>query len=338
MNCTAVYFTAPGRIELREERVSEPEPGQVLVETAVSAISAGTEMLVYRGQFPHELADSNDRLSADLRYPLCYGYASVGRVKALGRGVDASWEDRLVFSFQPHKSRYLCTPDSLLVIPEEVTGMNAVFLPNMETAVNFVQDAEPLMGECVLVLGQGVVGLLTTSLLHEFPVQRLVTSDRYGLRRKASAEIGVDASLDPSFGDLQSLARQSLPPSVTGFDLTLELSGNPSALDDAIALTAFSGRVVIGSWYGEKRAPIDLGGAFHRSRISLISSQVSSLSPKLSGRWTKARRFGVVWDALARIRPERWITHQFGVGEAAEAYRLLDESPEQALQVILKYA
>lgn len=337
MNSTAVYFTAPGRVELRDEPVAEIGPAQVLVESQLSAISAGTELLVYRGQFPRNLADINDRLSTELQYPVCYGYSSVGRVVALGRDVDRSWQDKLVFSFQAHRSRYVTEPTELLPVPSALSIENAVFLPNMETAVNLVQDSEPVMGECVLVLGQGIVGLLTALLLRSFPIQRLVTADRYELRRKASEALGVDASLDPTFADLRQRAAQALPASTSGFDLTLELSGNPSALDDAIALTAFSGRIVIGSWYGEKRAPIDLGAKFHRSRINLISSQVSTISPKLSGRWSKARRFETAWDALARVQPKKWITHRIPVAQAAEAYRLLDESPEETLQVILTY-
>ncbi len=337
MKSTALYFTAPGRVELREETLAAPAEGQVLVEAQLSAISAGTEMLVYRGQFPRELSDSHDQVSTDLHYPLCYGYASLGRVKALGHGVDASWQDRLVFSFQPHRSHYLAALGSLLPVPEPLDAASAVFLPNMETAVNLVQDCEPLLGECVLVLGQGLVGLLAASLLREFPVQRLVTADRYDARRRASMELGADASLDPSFDDFRSAALRALPSGIEGYDLTLEVSGNPSALDDAIALTAFSGRVVVGSWYGEKRAPLDLGGRYHRSRISLVSSQVSTISPKLSARWTKSRRFDLAWDALQRIQPEKWVTHRFPIAGAAEAYRVLDQSPEQALQVVLTY-
>jgi threonine dehydrogenase-like Zn-dependent dehydrogenase len=308
------------------------------VEAGLSAISAGTEMLVYRGQFPHDLPDANDSLSGHLHYPLCYGYASVGHVKALGSLVDKVWLDRLVFSFQPHWSHYLATPESLFPVPDSLSASNAVFLPNMETAVNLVQDAAPILGECALVLGQGIVGLLTSSLLQEFPVQRMVTADRYQIRRQASLEIGADASLDPSFDDFHSAALLCLPPSIPGFDVTLELSGNPSALDDAIALTMFNGRIIIGSWYGEKRAPIDLGGKYHRSRIEIISSQVSTISPKLSARWTKARRFEVAWDALKRFQPEKWSTRHFAVDDAAEAYRLLDESPEQAIQIVLNYS
>jgi threonine dehydrogenase-like Zn-dependent dehydrogenase len=102
-------------------------------------------------------------------------------------------------------------------------------------------------------------------------------------------------------------------------------------------LTAFSGRIVIGSWYGEKQAPIDLGGAFHRSRIKLISSQVSTIAPELRGRWDKTRRFGVVWEALKRIQPQKWITHRFPIDEAVKAYQILDENPQETIQVVFEY-
>ena len=337
MNCTSVYITAPGCIELREESLPVPAADQVLVQAVLSGISAGTEMLAYRGQLPRDTSDRNDLVSADLHYPVCYGYASVGRVLAIGRDVDRGWQDRLVFAFQPHRSHYVASTEALLPVPDPVLPQDAAFLPNMETAVNLVQDAEPVLGECVLVLGQGVVGLLTAGLLGQFPLQRLVTADRFELRRNASLELGADACLDPSFEDFHALALQTLPTPLPGFDLTLEVSGNPSALDDAVALTAYSGRIVIGSWYGEKRASIDLGGRFHRSRLSVTASQVSTISPKLSSRWSKSRRFEVAWDAIQHLTPRKWITHQFSLGEAAEAYRMLDQAPEQTLQVVLSY-
>src|SRR6185369_12856572 len=145
---------------------------------------------------------------------------------------------------------------------------------NMETAVNLVQDAAPILGERALVLGQGVIGLLVAALLHEFPLETLVTSDCYEIRRLASQDIGIRTSFDPT--------KMNQPAHLqNNFDLSIELSGRPETLNDALALTAFSGRILIGSWYGEKRAEIDLGGAFHRSRIKLISSQVSSIAPEL---------------------------------------------------------
>ena len=238
-------------------------------------------MLVYCGEFPH-LKDSHDNLSSDLNYPLAYGYACVGVIREMGEQVDKSLLNKLVFGFQPHTSAFICHPSSLILAPASLSAEACSFLPTMETAVNLIQDAAPILGERVLVLGQGVVGLLVASLLKEFPVESLITSDCYELRRKSSLDIGVHKSFDPGNKDQSAYAQN--------FDLVFELSGSPSALNDAVAMTAFSGRVVIGSWYGEKKAPIELGGAFHRSRIKLISSQVSTVAPELSGRWDKARQ------------------------------------------------
>ena len=125
---------------------------------------------------------------------------------------------------------------------------------------------------------------------------------------------------------------------IQNLQVAFERSGSPAALNDARALTTFSGRIVIGSWYGEKHAEIDLGSAFHRSRIRLISSQVSTLAPELSGRWDKARRFEVAWRALQKIEPKKWITHHFSIGQAQEAYRLLDEDPQQTIQILVTYS
>jgi threonine dehydrogenase-like Zn-dependent dehydrogenase len=201
----------------------------------------------------------------------------------------------------------------------------------METAVNLVQDGAPLFGECALVLA-GVVGLLTASLLSEFPL-RVVG---HGLFRAAPRLIADTQHL--SFLTPYSLNFTKKLGSFNGSaDLTFELSGRLETLNDALAITGFSGRIVIGSWYGEKRAEIDLGGAFHRSRIKLISSQVSTVGPELSGRWNKARRFNAAWKALKRIKPEKWITHRFPIDKAEAAYRLLDQNPQETIQVLITY-
>jgi threonine dehydrogenase-like Zn-dependent dehydrogenase len=204
----------------------------------------------------------------------------------------------------------------------------------METAINLVQDGAPILGERVLVLGQGVVGLLTASLLSEFPLETLVAADCYGLRRELSPA-RQSLCLDPNSSSFHKDAMALLNDRA---DLTFELSGRPETLNDALALTGFGGRIVIGSWYGEKRAEIDLGGTFHRSRIKLISSQVSTIAPELSGRWDKARRFEAAWKALERVQPEKWITHRFPLEDAKAAYHLLDENPQEAIQVVVKYS
>lgn len=336
MKRKTLYFTAPRQVEIRDETLPALGADDVLVETTCSAISAGTEMLVYQGRFPRDAETDSviSSLRGGFNYPIAYGYACAGTVKETGTKVDKSWRDRLVFAFQPHTSYFISHPDSLLPIPNSLSCETASFLPNMETAVNLVQDGAPILGERVLVLGQGIIGLLTAALLNEFPLEALITADCYDLRR-SSCPVSHPLSLDPYSPDFQKKAMELLH---QGADLTFELSGRPETLNDALALTTFSGRIVIGSWYGEKRAEIDLGGAFHRSRIKLISSQVSSVAPELSGRWDKSRRFDVAWKALARIKPEKWITHRFPIDRAAEAYQLLDENPEQTIQVLINYS
>ena len=103
------------------------------------------------------------------------------------------------------------------------------------------------------------------------------------------------------------------------------------------ALTGFAGRVVIGSWYGQKQAPLNLGGAFHRSRIRLLASQVSTIDPRWSGRWDKARRFAWAWRMLQQLPVERLISHRFAVQNAPAAYHLLDRQPQDAMQVLFTY-
>lgn len=334
MKATTLFFTAPGQVEVRAADLPALAPDQVLVKTLCSALSAGSEGLIYRGQFAQGLPDAHDALSSGLCYPLAYGYACVGRVVELGQAVPRDWENRLVFAFQPHTSYFVTQPASLLPLPPGLAPEAAAFLPNTETAVNLVQDAAPLLGERVLVFGQGLIGLLTTALLAEFPLESLVTVDAFPRRRAASLALGVSAALDPFAPDFRAQVAAYLE---SGADLTLELSGAPAALNQAIESTAFSGRVVIGSWYGEKPMALNLGGSFHRSRIKLISSQVSSIAPELSARWDKARRFAVVWQALARIRPEQWITHRFPLEQADSAYRLLAENPQETLQILFEY-
>ena len=334
--CQKVTFIGPSQAKVRAEPLPAPACGQILVKTRLSAISSGTEMLVYRGQIPAGLpVDANIlALDKDFHFPLSYGYSAVGEVSELGEDVPEHWLGRTVFSFQPHVCHFLATPETVFPLPEKLSAESACFLPNMETAVNFVQDGAPLLGENAIIFGQGIVGLLTAALLRQFPLQTLITVDPYPVRRSASLALGVQASLDPASPDFQEQIHALLP---FGADLAYEVSGSPQALNQAIAATTFGGRVVIGSWYGSKPVQLDLGGSFHRSRIRLISSQVSSIAPELSGRWDKARRFEVAWQAIQRIQPGRWITHRFAHKNAAEAYELLDHAPAETIQVVLEY-
>lgn len=333
---TSLYFTARRQVSVREETLPKLKATQVLVATLFSAISPGTECLIYRGEFPEGMA-VDERivdLSGEFAYPLKYGYAAVGQVVATGEDVEADWEGSLVVAFHPHESHFVADPSTLLPVPEDINAEDAAFLPTMETAVNFVMDGAPVIGEDVLVFGQGIVGLLTTSILAGFPLANLITLDEHALRRQTSCEAGAQASLYPNDAAFETLLRDQLP---NGADLTYEISGSPAALEQALTVTGFNGRIVIGSWYGSKRTTLNLGGSFHRSRIRMFSSQVSSMAPEFDGRWTKMRRFEVAWEMIRQLKPSRLITHRFPIEQAAEAYQLLDKNPEKVIQVLLTY-
>lgn len=326
-----LYFTAPRRVEVRAGDIPEAGAGEALVQTILSAVSPGTEMLFYRGEAPAGMAVDSalPALGGAITYPLRYGYACVGRVVEVGFGVGDDWLGRTVFAFQPHASAFAAPVADLLPIPEGIAPEAAAFLPNMETAVNFVHDGHPLLGERVGVWGAGVVGLLTVALLARFPLGELAVVERIPARRARAAALGATSTLDP--------ASQPAPP-LRDLDLAFELSGNPAALNAAIAALGFSARLVVGSWYGSKRAPLDLGGPFHRSRISLVSSQVSTIAPALAGRWDKARRFAAAWEMLRRVDVAALITHRFPLARAADAYTLLDDHPEECGQVVFDYS
>jgi 2-desacetyl-2-hydroxyethyl bacteriochlorophyllide A dehydrogenase len=340
VNSQSLYFVEPGVVEVRAEPLPEPDSNQVLVRTWLSGISSGTEMLIYQGNFPEDLAldEGIEAIAGTAIFPLKYGYSAVGEVVACGEGVDPGWIGKQVFSFQPHASHFVAEIDTLQIIPNGMTKEDAIFFPNMETAVNFLMDGGPIIGEYVIVLGQGVVGLLTTALLSSYPLINLVTFDHYDIRREASLGSGAQMSLHPSDkAGLEKLETELSRRKSRGADLVYELTGDPKGLDQAIDLCGFDGRIVLGSFYGKKKAELNLGGWFHRSRIKLISSQVSTINPIFNGRWDKSRRSNLVWEMISQVQPARLITHKIPFEQANQAYRMLAEYPERTIQIAFTY-
>lgn len=335
MTDAALYFTAPKTVEVRETTVGPPAADELLVDTRASAISAGTELLVYRDQTPADFPadEALDALDGDLSYPLRYGYAASGVVREVGGDVDPDWVGRSVFSFVPHQTSFRATPDSVVTLPPGTAPATGSLLPSVETATNIALDAAPRLGERVVVFGAGVIGLCVTRLLAAFPLESLVVVDPIERRRTLAAELGADRTTTPA-----AIADGDAEPTVEDADLAIELSGQPSALDDAIGVVGYDGRVVVGSWYGTKREPIDLGGRFHRDRIDIASSQVSTISPELRGRWDRDRRMDAALDRLDWIPADELITHRIPFERAADAYELLDTRPDDAVQVILEYS
>jgi 2-desacetyl-2-hydroxyethyl bacteriochlorophyllide A dehydrogenase len=346
MSVREMWFTQPYHIEIRERLLPSLASGEIRVKNECSAISAGTEMLVYRGQLPSDInLDANlESLQHDQAYPLQYGYACVGRVEKVGAGVASSWLGKRVFSFQPHASHFIATPDQVILLPDDIEPEAAVFLANMETAVNLALDGSPSLGERVLILGQGIVGLLLSSLLAQFPLAKLVALEGLSLRKAKALELGVQHVYDPhsaeelaSLEQLLHLPVQLSDTAKSGADLIYEVSGVASALNLAINFSSYAGRIVIGSWYGNKSANLNLGGIAHRNRLKFISSQVSTIAPEWMGRWDKSRRFEVAWEMIRRIQPQQMISHRVPLEQAPFLYSLLDQAPEKILQAVFTY-
>lgn len=330
----SIYFMGPGAVAVVEEDLAAPGAGEVQVASRASLVSAGTELLLFRGETPKEMAadDTLPALQVPLAYPVKYGYAAVGDVVGVGEKVEGDWAGKRVFAFNPHESAFNAGAGDLLLVPEGCKDADAVFLANMETAINLILDAAPRLGERVVVIGQGVVGLLSTALLARHPLGALVTFDPQAGRRARSVQLGAGQSFDP---EAVSAARGAL--GAAGADVVIELSGHPEALELALELVGREGRIVVGSWYGTRQASLDLGGRFHRQRIQLISSHVGAIQPGLRGRWDRTRRFDLAWEMLAAIQPSQLISHHFGIEQAGEAYGLLDVGGDEVLGVVLNY-
>jgi 2-desacetyl-2-hydroxyethyl bacteriochlorophyllide A dehydrogenase len=233
-------------------------------------------------------------------------------------------EGDLVFTLHPHQSAYVVPETLPIALPSNVDPLSGVFLANIETATNIVLDAAPRLGERVVVFGQGVVGLLITQLLKRTGVSQVVVVEPAVGRRELALRVGADVAVEDARGG--------------EFDLAIEASGSAVALDLALESVAFGGTVVVCSWYGTKPVTLRLGGAFHRRRLRIVSSQVSTIDASLQPRWSRERRLEVARELLCQLELECLISHRIPVERAAEAYRLVDEHPQETVQVILTYA
>jgi len=306
----------------------------VRVAAIASAISHGTEMLVFRGQVPDGLELDLPTLRGSFAFPIKYGYASVGRVVETGAEVRDLAIGDTVFVHHPHQSTYVVPAEMPIRLPDDLDPEVGVFLANVETATNIVLDAAPRLGERVAVFGQGVVGLLITQLLRRTGVSLIMVVDPIAQRRELASQLGADVALAPedvAAGNIHGLSEEH------GVDLAIEASGNAAALDQALGAVTFGGTVVVCSWYGTKPVPLMLGGAFHRRRLRMVSSQVSTIDGALQPRWTHARRLALARDLLPRLDLSVLISHRFPVQHAAEAFALVDQHPEQTVQVVLTY-
>jgi 2-desacetyl-2-hydroxyethyl bacteriochlorophyllide A dehydrogenase len=321
-----LLFVTPGQVALAPVDLPDPGPGRLLVRTRWSGISTGTELLGYRGLLDPDLAidERIGSLGGTFRYPFPYGYSCVGEVEHATSSIAPG---TLVFAFHPHQDRFTVGEDDVVVLPPGTDPRQATLFPYVETGLQLSLDAGPVAGETVVVLGLGVVGVLTALMLQRAGAT-VIAADPSGERRELAASLGIPA-VEPE--ELPShLPREGVP-------LVLELSGAPTALAGALDLLAHEGTALVGSWYGSRRVELPLGGAFHRRRLTIRSSQVSTIPAALSGRWDVGRRRRAAVALLGELPLGSLATTEFAFEDAASAYRALDSREPGAFHVALRY-
>jgi 2-desacetyl-2-hydroxyethyl bacteriochlorophyllide A dehydrogenase len=325
----AVRFAAPRRIEVVETDIPEPREGQVVVRTEYSGISGGTELLAYRGELDPEMPvdETLGSVHGTFRYPFAYGYACAGRVIRPAEGLP---EGAAVFVFHPHQS-LLVAPASDVVRLEGVAARIATLFPLVETAFQVSLDAGPVHEEPVVVLGMGPVGLLSALLLGRAGA-RVLAGEPREWRRKVAAEFGLTAVPPEELPDMVAGETGG-----RGVPLVVEASGAPEALASALPLLAHEGTALVASWYGTKQVALPMGDAFHRRRLSIRSTQVSTIPAALAQRWTVPRRRAATRDLLDDLPLEAVATHEFPLYRASDAFEALDRGEPGLLHAALRY-
>jgi 2-desacetyl-2-hydroxyethyl bacteriochlorophyllide A dehydrogenase len=327
----AVQFTAPRRIDLVSvdlpERTSSTE---LIVRSAYSGVSAGTEMLAYRGELGADtsLDESLSGLPGTFEYPFLYGYSCVGWVEQGTATVPAG---SLVFAFYPHQDRFVVADRDAVLLDAHTDPRLATLFPLVETALQLTLDAGPVLNETVVVTGLGTVGLLTALLLRRAGAFVLAAEPQQWRREIADA-LGITA-----------VPPEQLPMVVAeatagrGTSVLVELSGAPAALEEGLALLTHEGTALVGSWYGTKRVSLPLGSEFHRRRLTIRSSQVSSIPAALGSRWDVGRRRATTRLLLADLPLQVLATSEFPFADAAAAYAAVDRGEPGLLHAALRY-
>jgi threonine dehydrogenase-like Zn-dependent dehydrogenase len=278
----AFWLRAPGRGEIRALTLPRPRRDEVLVRTLRSGVSRGTETLVFRGGVPPSeyAAMRAPYQEGNFPGPVKYGYLNVGVVEQGPRRL----RGRTVFCLYPHQTAYVVPAHAVAVVPDGVPPDRAVLAGTVETAVNALWDARPLLGDRVTVVGAGMVGCSVARLLSRFPAVTVELVDVDADRAEVAAALGVGFALPADAAD--------------GRDLVVHASATSAGLQRSLELLAPEGTVIDLSWYGDSEVRLSLGGAFHTGRLGIRASQVSTLSPARGGRRTTADRLALALGLL----------------------------------------
>jgi threonine dehydrogenase-like Zn-dependent dehydrogenase len=317
----AFWVREPGTGVIRPASLTEPGPGEVLVRTVRSGVSRGTETLVFRGgvpvsQYAVMRAPFQD---GDFPGPVKYGYLNVGVVEQGPPGLCG----RTVFCLYPHQTAYVVAADAVTLVPAEVPPARAVLAGAVETAVNALWDAGPLVGDRVTVVGAGMVGCCVARLLVGIPGVRVTLVDVDATRADVAAALGVDFALPAD--------------ATRGRDLVVHASATSAGLQQSLELLVAEGTVVDLSWYGDAETRLSLGGAFHSGRLGIRASQVGTVAPARRGRRTAKERLELALQLLRDSTFDTLLTGESRFEELPDVMARLSDGSLPALCHTISY-
>lgn len=324
LNARQFQVRAPGRAEIVDTALPARADDEVLVRTLYSGVSRGTESLVFRGEVPPSQyhAMRAPFQTGDFPGPLAYGYMSVGVVEEAAAESGSDLVGRTVFCLYPHQDRYVVPAAAVTALPDGVPAPRAVLAANVETAVNVVWDAAPSVGDRVLIVGGGVVGLLVGWLVRRMPGTEVTVVDVNPSRAAAASALGVRFATTPPEAEA---------------DLVVHASGDPGGLRTALAAAGREALVVEASWYGDRSVALPLGETFHARRLTLRSSQVGQLPPARAPRWTHGRRMALALSLLADPALDVLINDECDFHALPDAMSALSEAPGDTLCLRVRY-
>ncbi len=278
----AFWLREPGCGEIRPVTLRDPERDEVMVRTLHTGVSRGTETLVFRGGVPPTQYDIMRApfQEGDFPGPVKYGYLNVGAVEE----GPVELRGRTVFCLYPHQTAYVVPAAAVTPVPEGVPPARAVLAGTVETAVNALWDARPLLGDRIAVVGAGMVGCCVARLLSRFPAVQVTLVDVDVGRADVAAALGVEFALPADAAD--------------GLDLVVHASATSAGLQRSLDLLAPEGTVIDLSWYGDSEVRLSLGGAFHSRRLAIRASQVGTVAPARGDRRTTADRLALALELL----------------------------------------
>ncbi len=326
---TEVWYWNDGEISLRTGSLPRVQEGFVRVDTLFSGVSRGTERLVFRGEVPPSEFERMrcPNQSGEFPFPVKYGYALVGRITDGASDL----HHKRVFALHPHQSAALVRRDNVVVVPDHVPSRRAVLAANMETALNVVWDSGLSLGDTVVVVGGGVVGLLITRLCGKVPGVQVWCVERDEGRRELVEALGGRFCSAANWSDLQS------HPLSRAADVAINASASQEGLATAIEAVGVEGRVIEASWYGTKQVSVALGGHFHAGRISLVSSQVGRIPPARAPRWDYARRLDTAMRLLDDAALDDLFTSEIALADVPTQLPSLFDPVRPELAIAIRY-